>query len=311
MPKKSKADSSDTEASDNSSIVWSQVMDDVLIDAYHHEHVDGNRVGGTFTSTALNNILRKLQDKFPGKLFTKEKLHNHVKVIKRQFARCYDIFQNGGLSGFAWDPTTNKWCAESEAWDQLIQAKPAAKEWKDKPIRNFDKLLVIYGKDRATGKYAETGPEMLRRCARDNLKRPSTTSVTIDDIDELVSENVASLENTEEYGQAEHEQPTDAAAKLNVSSRTPLTNKTKRAKKDHVGEMATLLRGGLDHLASAINRLSTLPPIPESEIWAMVNEMGLEPTLITRAYSYICQHADFCRMLIGAPWEASAMRDEN
>ncbi|KAK4364354.1 hypothetical protein RND71_015712 [Anisodus tanguticus] len=47
MPKKSKVPSSDTNDSDNnSSIVWSLVMDDALIDAYHHENISGNRVGG-------------------------------------------------------------------------------------------------------------------------------------------------------------------------------------------------------------------------------------------------------------------------
>ncbi|KAK4364422.1 hypothetical protein RND71_015780 [Anisodus tanguticus] len=80
--------------------------------------------------------------------------------------------------------------------------------------------------------------------------------------------------------------------------------------------MDTLLRGGMDHLASAINCLSTLPPIPESKIWQMVNEMDLKQTVITQAYLYIFRHADFCRMLIGVPWEArkslllSAMIDE-
>ncbi|KAK4350064.1 hypothetical protein RND71_029377 [Anisodus tanguticus] len=65
MPKKSKAPSSDTNASDNnSSIVWSHVMDDVLIDAYHHEHISGNRAGGTFTTYAMNNILKELQENF-------------------------------------------------------------------------------------------------------------------------------------------------------------------------------------------------------------------------------------------------------
>ncbi|KAK4342435.1 hypothetical protein RND71_038251 [Anisodus tanguticus] len=99
---------------------------------------------------------------------------------------------------------------------------------------------------------------------------------------ELVSENVAFLKNTEEYGKDEQEQPTNATAKLSVSSGTPLANKSKRAKQYHVGEMATLLRGGMDHLASAINRLSTLPPIPESEIWKMINDKDLEQTIITR-----------------------------
>ncbi|KAK4372819.1 hypothetical protein RND71_008203 [Anisodus tanguticus] len=69
-----------------------------------------------------------------------------------------------------------------------------------------------------------------------------------------------------EYGKDEQEQSTHASAKLSVSLGTSLANKSKRAKQDHVGEMTTLLRGRMDYLASAINRLSTLPPIPEPEL---------------------------------------------
>ncbi|KAK4351302.1 hypothetical protein RND71_030615 [Anisodus tanguticus] len=74
-------------------------------------------------------------------------------------------------------------------------AKPESVQWRDKPSRNFDKLLVLYGKDIAIGKHAETRSKMLKRATSDNLKRSSTSSVTIDDIDELIYENVASLEN--------------------------------------------------------------------------------------------------------------------
>ncbi|XP_059275266.1 uncharacterized protein LOC132029885 [Lycium ferocissimum] len=89
---------------------------------------------------------------------------------------------------------------EPEVWDQLIQAKPAAAELRTMSIRNYDKLIILYGKDRATGKHAETGPDMLKRGARKNLKRSSTSSLTIDEVDEMISVNLASLENTEEHG---------------------------------------------------------------------------------------------------------------
>ncbi|XP_009795718.2 uncharacterized protein LOC142164686 [Nicotiana tabacum] len=303
MPKRSKSSSSDINVLDNNSVcVWSNAMDDALIDAFHHQHILGNRVGGTFTSHALDNIVNELQSKFPDKIINKERVHNRMRLIKRQFGKCYDMFQNG-MSGFAWDPNTNTWNAESEVWDQLIQAKPEAAELRNKPIRNYDKLIVLYGKDRATGKHAETGSDMLKRSAHNNSRRSSTASLTIDEVDELISMNVASLENTEKDGQDEQEQTTPKTPTLNAYSEAPISNKNKNQKQDHLKGMTDMLRGGMDNLANAINRLSTMPPILESEIWQMVKEMNLEPRLVPKAYIFLCQHADLCRTLIGCPWE--------
>ncbi|KAG6471329.1 hypothetical protein ZIOFF_068770 [Zingiber officinale] len=69
------------------------------------------------------------------------------------------------MSGFGWDPITEFFIAEPEVWQQLIEIKPAAAEWKTKPIRNYEKLVQLYGKDRATGQYAETASEMQKRKA--------------------------------------------------------------------------------------------------------------------------------------------------
>jgi len=88
-------------------------MDDALIDAFYHEHTLGNRVGGTFTAHAIDNIMKEMQSKILDKVFTKERVHNRMRNIKTKFSKCYDTFQNG-MSGFAWDSNTNMWNVESE-----------------------------------------------------------------------------------------------------------------------------------------------------------------------------------------------------
>ncbi|KAM3355615.1 hypothetical protein P3S68_022328 [Capsicum galapagoense] len=72
------------------------------------------------------------------------------------------------MSGFAWDPITDKWNAEPEVWDQLIQ--PQAAELKNKSFQNYEKMVMLYGKDRATGKHVETVSDMLKRNAHKNPK---------------------------------------------------------------------------------------------------------------------------------------------
>ncbi|XP_070022515.1 uncharacterized protein [Nicotiana sylvestris] len=145
MPKRSKTSSGDTNLSDNTFVcIWSNAMDNALIDAFYHEHTLGNKVGGTFTAYTIDNIVKEMQSKFSDKVFTKERVHNRMRNIKTKFSECYDTFQNG-MSGFAWDSNTNMWNVESEI-------KPEAAEWRNKLIRNYDKLIELYGRDRATGK---------------------------------------------------------------------------------------------------------------------------------------------------------------
>ncbi|KAF3626707.1 hypothetical protein FXO37_30248 [Capsicum annuum] len=196
--------SSDLNVQENFVCVWTNTMDDTLVDAYCHEDALGHRVGGTFTTHAMDNIVKKLQFKFPDKVINKEKIHNRMKIIKRQFTKYYDTFHQLGKSGFAWDPITHKWDAEPEVWDQLIQAKPQADEFKNKSFQNYEKLVMLYGKDRATEKHAET--------------------------------------------------------------EAPAPTRNKKSKHEHLEGMTDVLRSGMDNWASAINRLSSLPPISETKI---------------------------------------------
>lgn len=98
---------------------WTQEMDNALIDAFLNQLNVGNKVGGSFTSKAYEAITHELQEKFE-RPFAKEKVKSRWKLIKKNFAKCYDLFKNG-LSGFAWDQTTKRWCAEREVWQKLIE----------------------------------------------------------------------------------------------------------------------------------------------------------------------------------------------
>ncbi|KAG6474137.1 hypothetical protein ZIOFF_068061 [Zingiber officinale] len=180
----------------NNQCIWTKVMDDALIDAYLNQHNIGNRVGGTFTTHAFENIVNELKEKFSDKLIDKERIQNRMKHIKRCWFSCYDIFKNG-MSGFGWDPITEFFIAEPEVWQQLIEIKPAAAEWKTKPIRNYEKLVQLYGKDRATGQYAKTASEMQKRKASIEVENNvgGHNFETIDEVDFMISQQEIHLDN--------------------------------------------------------------------------------------------------------------------
>ncbi|XP_052110773.1 uncharacterized protein At2g29880-like [Arachis duranensis] len=158
---KKMASQGDTSIKDN--LRWTEEMDVAFLDALIEECSKGNRVEGTFTTTAYDNVLATLKASF-GNHLRKDNLKNRLKTLKDHFGVCYDLFHN--LSGFSWNPETKLFTAESEVWADLIKARPDAKKWMRTPIKHYDKLYFIYGQDRATGNIAGSAKERNKSMAK-------------------------------------------------------------------------------------------------------------------------------------------------
>ncbi|XLS67083.1 hypothetical protein HN51_018106 [Arachis hypogaea] len=148
------------EATSRDTLRWTDKMDTIFIDALIEECRKGNRVDGTFTTMAYDNILSLLRSIY-GNHLRKKNLKNRLKTLKDHFGVCYDHFH--GLSGFTWNPITKMFEAEAEVWEELIKAKPKVKKWMRTPIKHYDKLFEIYGTDRAIGKHAENAKEKVKK----------------------------------------------------------------------------------------------------------------------------------------------------
>nr|KYP62003.1 hypothetical protein KK1_016518 [Cajanus cajan] len=147
---------------------WTDDMDFRLLIAMLDEARLDNRVDGSWTTQAYNNIVEALrQTRLTG--ITKNNVKNRQKSLKDRWQEVHDLFS--GLSGFAWDESTKQFTAEPEVWDDLLQAKPAAAKWRVSSIRYYDLMEELWGVDRATGHMARTA-----RQARRNIAFASRTS---------------------------------------------------------------------------------------------------------------------------------------
>ena len=117
MAKKAKGNI-DGEQLKKDTVKWTEHMDVVLIDALLEQQANGNRVDGTFTTTAYNNVLKICREELKYQ-FDKDHLKNRIKTLKINFNACHDLFR--GLSGFAWSPITKMFEAEPEVWNTLIE----------------------------------------------------------------------------------------------------------------------------------------------------------------------------------------------
>ncbi|KAL4345149.1 hypothetical protein AHAS_Ahas11G0249500 [Arachis hypogaea] len=113
---KKMASQGDTSNKDN--LRWTEEMDAAFLDTLIEECSKGNRVDGTFTTTAYDNVLATLKASF-GNYLRKDNLKNGLKTLKDHFGVCYDLFHN--LSGFSWNPDTKLFTAEPEVWADLIK----------------------------------------------------------------------------------------------------------------------------------------------------------------------------------------------
>ncbi|XP_039141198.1 uncharacterized protein LOC120278473 [Dioscorea cayenensis subsp. rotundata] len=288
-------------------------MDDALIDAYLHQQTMGNRVGGTFTTHALENIVNEVRSKFLDKPIDKERAQNRMKNIKRAFIRCYDIFKNGmnGMSGFAWNPTSEMWHAESEVWQHLIEAKPEAVEWMNKRVRNYEKLVQLYGQDRATGVQAETASEMRRR-RRNEI---NSSGNTIDEIDLLVSQNTVNLENlgespnTHEHDNEGQDEASPMATNQQSQTQAPSSSRHKKNKgmnndDDNGDKVATVIEIVADALLQSTNMLvqaSTTDPTKDYDVWGMLKDLGISHPILGKAYRFLIKDSKLLEGLIRCP----------
>ncbi|KAK0583663.1 hypothetical protein LWI29_001157 [Acer saccharum] len=186
MPKKPKINHVNSEEPRKDTVKWSEQMDIVLIDALLEQQVNGNRVDGTFTTTAYNNVLKVCREElnYP---FDKEHLKNRMKTLKTNFNTCHDLFK--GLSGFAWNPNNKLFEAEPEVWNSLIEAKPNAKKWRHTPVYHYDKLSELFAKDRANGEGAVTTKEKVQLWEREGSPNHVVDVEHLDEVNNICSES--------------------------------------------------------------------------------------------------------------------------
>ncbi|KAL2337137.1 hypothetical protein Fmac_011583 [Flemingia macrophylla] len=157
---------------------WTDDMDFRLLTTMLDEARLGNRVDGSWTTQAYNNMVESLrQSGLIG--ITKNNVKNRQKSLKDRWREIHDLFS--GLSGFAWDDSKKCFSAEPEVWDELLT--PSAAKWRVNPIRYYDLMEELWGADRATGHMARTARE-----ARRNISTPTYRVDLNDDVDNIPEE---------------------------------------------------------------------------------------------------------------------------
>ncbi|CAI9287174.1 unnamed protein product [Lactuca saligna] len=247
-------------------------------------------------------MVEELNEKF-GKSLTKSHLKNRLKTLKSGFSQWYDMFRGTSLSGFSWNSETQLIEADEEVWANLINSKPEAISLKSKKIPNYNEMIALFAKDRASGVHAETSKEKNAR-----LNKTGDIKVeTIDEVDQLLASNDITLEKQQKNNDDDDDglddiqvlSPTCFSPVQNSSSKKYKSKKRKHEIEDEdelevepesfekvimsaVKDVASAMREGNKIFENSHHRVYT-----GDEIYKELEPMDLEPDELAEALMFL------------------------
>ncbi|XP_016650476.1 PREDICTED: uncharacterized protein LOC103335769 [Prunus mume] len=131
-------------------------MERSLADILREERQIGHKGDGDWKAIAYNTAAAILSAQFDIKV-SADNIRNRVKTWKRFYGIVSDILSQ---SGFNWDATKKMISVdEDNVWDEYVKSHEDARTFRFKVIANWDDIVDLCGKDRATGEGAETCAE--------------------------------------------------------------------------------------------------------------------------------------------------------
>ncbi|KAJ9552182.1 hypothetical protein OSB04_016227, partial [Centaurea solstitialis] len=133
---------------------WTNDVDAKLIHALMELHASGKYAGAEngFKPGYLIGVQQLLDVSLPNSgLKAEPHIKSRMKTWKLHFSIVYDMVHT---SGFGWDEERNCVVAEDSVWDEYVKSHKGAASFRGKPFPFYDKLCIIFGKDRATGSKA-------------------------------------------------------------------------------------------------------------------------------------------------------------
>ncbi|RYR72938.1 hypothetical protein Ahy_A02g007167 [Arachis hypogaea] len=160
--------------------LWSDEMDEVLLNALAEEALKGNRHDGSWTTEAYVNVVKTLSIAI-GPHITKNHIKNRIKTLKDHFVEAYDLFHH----------LRETTCRKMEKMQ----------------IKHYDNLKELFGADRATDKGVATSRERIQQLDRDPIDlNDSFEHIGFSDIDVNMGQDALTFSSNLDSPSAPHSQ---------------------------------------------------------------------------------------------------------
>ena len=156
-------------------------------------------------------------------------------------------------------------------------------------------MAQLWAKDRAKGDHAETAKEKRARYA---------TSTTIDEIDNLISQNEVSLENFEV--EDDQRSPEINVALSRVPSQDAMSSKSKKRRLAENDELGIVIFQSFDNVSKAIEKATEVmvryfSKSYGAEVHAVLGVLDLDPISKIAAYIFLMENPTYKEMFFGCP----------
>ncbi|KAG4936219.1 hypothetical protein AAZX31_18G140600 [Glycine max] len=170
---KRKMSSEDT----RSYFAWNLEMECVLADVLRDQRNLGNKGDGNWKAVAYSTAAQILSKRFGVHLMA-DNVKNRFKLWRTWYGIVSDILSQ---SGFDWDSTKYMITVENEiAWNEYVKSHEEAKRFRFKVIPNWDDIVDLCAKDRATGLGAENALDADDIMSKETNEEEAIHSVSFD-----------------------------------------------------------------------------------------------------------------------------------
>ncbi|KAK2663255.1 hypothetical protein Ddye_001829 [Dipteronia dyeriana] len=127
---------------------WTPEEEDVMITIIEGIVVDGGRCDtGSFRPGTYELVASKMREKIENITITGKHVQNKMKRLKDKYSAAYDMLNT---SGFGWNDTHKCVTVSPEILEEYLKAIPT-----------YERLVTVFGKDRATRNMAEFAADAL------------------------------------------------------------------------------------------------------------------------------------------------------
>uniref|UniRef100_A0A5B7BF87 Myb/SANT-like domain-containing protein n=1 Tax=Davidia involucrata TaxID=16924 RepID=A0A5B7BF87_DAVIN len=169
---------------------WTEHEDEKLVEAmFNVVNTGKHRADNGFKPGFYGAVEKELNVKLPDAgIRAKPHIESRIKTMKKDFNIVYDMIYGPNTSGFGWDADKKCVVAEPPVWEDYIKSHKGAAQFKNKPLPHFEELLIIFGKDRATGRNAQTPADVVEELDKEGTDNETeNVGYGLDDMDASLS----------------------------------------------------------------------------------------------------------------------------
>lgn len=155
-------DSSNGKRKHRGYLTWTDNMDQTLLDVLVEHHNNGNHTANGWKPHAYSAAVKNVREKCNVEI-TRDHVLSRCKTFDKH---CSTVSKLLARSEFGWDRNKNMIVIHNEdAWKMYIQKNKAAACYRNKVIKNWDAISLIFSRDYATSEDESAGAENAQEMA--------------------------------------------------------------------------------------------------------------------------------------------------